>query len=509
MNFLNKILQSIYFSWFLCAFSLLLYIAFFFGIALNINYIAYDDVEIMQIIQRWNNAHTWQEKWKYISIGFAEHRIVFARSIMLLHYWLTGSINLRNLMIISNILWISQLFVFFKVFSTYSSAKFYNIFIAIIFSVLATFAYGNGLVSFLVGGLVLALGHRWRDLAVVLGAFVLTMLVYALTRSHASPPPVDLTQLQNYWLMLTCFLGFLGSTVSVDAYQVSPVAMWGSVVWGAVLLGGILWAIFAKTSFKFSKTTTLNQQQLFVVYLVVFVCITAAGVVYKRAESDQLLGMFKGRYRMYPVWLLVAVYGWLLTTQWSLKKWFLPTAICLSMLFNGLVLYYSVANAVNNRRMAVAQEFNSMYNADLLGLRMFDLTGEDFKRLQNLYRPTLFFEGLDLAKIRLTQTIALDSVYFNGDVFTVQYDKDFVRPLQDFDDGAYVFLHSPAHTYMSAGTQRALPLKTFVRRGWYWDRGFSASIHRASVAAGTYQLYVLIRQNGKNQWYQTGKEIQF
>ncbi|MCU0341853.1 MAG: hypothetical protein MUE30_18410 [Spirosomaceae bacterium] len=412
-------------------------------------------------------------------------------------------------MIISNILWISQLFVFFKVFSTYSSAKFYNIFIAIIFSVLATFAYGNGLVSFLVGGLVLALGHRWRDLAVVLGAFVLTMLVYALTRSHASPPPVDLTQLQNYWLMLTCFLGFLGSTVSVDAYQVSPVAMWGSVVWGAVLLGGILWAIFAKTSFKFSKTTTLNQQQLFVVYLVVFVCITAAGVVYKRAESDQLLGMFKGRYRMYPVWLLVAVYGWLLTTQWSLKKWFLPTAICLSMLFNGLVLYYSVANAVNNRRMAVAQEFNSMYNADLLGLRMFDLTGEDFKRLQNLYRPTLFFEGLDLAKIRLTQTIALDSVYFNGDVFTVQYDKDFVRPLQDFDDGAYVFLHSPAHTYMSAGTQRALPLKTFVRRGWYWDRGFSASIHRASVAAGTYQLYVLIRQNGKNQWYQTGKEIQF
>lgn len=556
MHLFARILHHRFFFGLLFVLPLLLYFIFFESIAINANYIAYDDIHVLQVVEQWYNAATWQARWDCLTVGFPEHRIVFTRLMVLLLHGLTGYTNLKSLMMVSNLLWMMQLAVLFKVFfsqqNLYSKVYFIpfvwgilsvlafeNIFWAtsslgnfgvlffvmmaayfytnatlslswaVLLSVLATFSYGNGLVSFLVGGVVLFLSQRWRDLGIVLGAFALTMLVYALTRSHASPPSVDLTNIQSYWTMLTCFFGFIGATASIDVYQISPAVMWLSVGWGAVLLIGLLGAIVSKLQWKgYQITSTMTRQQLFVLYLVVFVCITAAGVVYKRTESDQLFGMFKGRYRMYPLWLLVAAYGWLLTTHWPRKKWFLPTVIVISMAFNGLVLYYSVAHAVNNRRMAVVQEFNSMYNADLLGLKMFDLTGESFKNIQKLYNPTLFFEDIRIDSLQVTQTIALDSVYFHRDILTIHYGKDFVRPLRDFDDGAYILLRSPAHTYMMAGMQRTLPIKTFLRRGWYWDRGFTATMHRATIASGTYQIYVLIRQNGQNQWYKAEKTLE-
>ena len=211
---------------------------------------------------------------------------------------------------------------------------------------------------------------------------------------------------------------------------------------------------------------------------------------------------------MYPTWLLVV--GYLLLIHWlrDSKKWLLPLTIGLSVVFNLLILYYAVAPAVNNRRAAVVQEFNSMYNDDLLGLKMFDLTGEDFRQIQRLYQPNLFFETTPETAMP-KEPFLLDSVYFKGDVLTIDYHKDFIRPTRDFDDGAYIMLQSSKHTYMAAGTQRPLPLKTFIRRGWYWDKGFTASLHRASVAPGPYAILVLLRNNGQNKLYDTRRKITF
>ncbi|MEZ4903468.1 MAG: hypothetical protein R2822_17740 [Spirosomataceae bacterium] len=93
-----------------------------------------------------------------------------------------------------------------------------------------------------------------------------------------------------------------------------------------------------------------------------------------------------------------------------------------------LVLYHAIAPAVNNRRMAIAQEFNSMYNADLLGLQMFDLTRKDFLySFRKIYQPSLFFkteENSIFPKVTHPKKgMELDSIYFEGDILYLHYQK--------------------------------------------------------------------------------------
>jgi hypothetical protein len=382
---------------------------------------------------------------------------------------------------------------------------------ALIFSLFATFTYGNGLLTFLIGGFVLALSRRWRDLGATVAFFIFTMVLYSLTRAHASPSGLDLTNPQNYGLALSCFFAFIGSSANFNVYAPSSLSIWLSVAWGALLFGGIVGLLMKNIKLKRFKLE-LNQLQLFALFLFLFVCLSALGVVFKRAEGDGLIGMFKGRYRMYPTWLLIVGYLLMLNWgKWLRFRWFLPSAIGVSMLFNLLILYYAIVPAVNNRRMAVAQEFNSMYNPDLLGLKMFDLTGEDFLRLQKLYQPNLFFKDQEKhpEPLQRKKVFQLDSVYFVENNLYINYQKDFIRPTKDFNDGAYVVLQSLQHTYMGAGIQQALPLKTFIRRGWYWDKGFTATFNRASVAKGNYGLYILLRQDGVNQFLDTQRRVTF
>jgi len=570
MQFFDRLFQYRSVVRTLCLLPLILYLLFFQAISLNVNYVAYDDTHVLQIIEQWQKSANWHEKLDWLTVGFPEHRIVFTRLVVLISYWLTGYVNLKSLMMISNGLWIGQLGILFLIFQKIPSSfsgrslpfayfipvcwillcvhSFENIFwgtsslgnfgllffvmmagyfyatpstlqrlfLALLFSFLATFTYGNGLVTFLIGGFVLVLMQRKKMVGITAGAFAVTMLLYSLTRAHASPSGLDLTNPSSYDHALTCFLAFIGSSVNVDVYAPSDLAVWGSVAWGAVLFGGILWLLLKALDLKnfglkirrFEVTVKMSDVQFFALFLFLFICLTALGVVYKRAEGDGLIGMFKGRYRMYPTWLLVV--GYLLLIHWlrDSKKWFLPLTIGLSVVFNLLILYYAVAPAVNNRRAAVVQEFNSMYNDDLLGLKMFDLTGDNFRQIQRLYQPNLFFETTPETAMP-KEPFPLDSVYFKVDVLTIDYHKDFIRPTRDFDDGAYIMLQSPKHTYMAAGTQRPLPLKTFIRRGWYWDKGFTASLHRASVAPGTYEILVLIRNNGQNKLYDTRRKITF
>ncbi|MFN4144922.1 MAG: hypothetical protein ACK4GN_03790 [Runella sp.] len=542
-----------------CLLPIVLYWVFFHSIALNVNYIAYDDLHVLQIIDQWKNASSWVEKLDWLTVGFPEHRIVFTRSVVLISYFLTGAVHLKNLMIVSNLLWFGQWFIvglvlkkallntqsfwlafvpvcwilmgvhsfenmfwgtsslgnfgllFFVMLAAYGFAQ--NLLtIALIFSFLATFSYGNGLLTFLIGGIVLALGKQWRQLLQTLVTFAFTMLLYAFTRAHASPSGLDLTQWSNYGKALLCFFAFVGSSVNADVYAPSEVAVWASVVWGGVLVGMLTW-YFGRHCWKHQGWGNHATLQRFAFFLFLFVCITALGVVYKRAEGDGLLGMFKGRYRMYPTWLLLVGYLVLIVEipKPRLRKYTYAFCLFASVLFNLSILYYAVASAVNNRRMAIVQEFNSLYNNDLLGLKMFDMTGEDFKHLRNYYRPKLFFDKNPevFFPIKTTGNFGLDKIQFDGDLLRIAYHQGYITPTQDFDDGAYIIFQSAERTYMASGLQTALPPKTFVRRGMYWNKGFTATIHRASVHPGSYKVFVLLRQNGQNQFYDTQKQMSF
>lgn len=546
----------------LCALPVVLYVLFFQQIALNVNYFAYDDLHVLQVIEQWQKAANWQEKLDWLTVGFPEHRIVFTRSVVLLFYAITGGVKLTNLMVVSNLLWIGQLGVLYLVFrrlrlpllyfvpfcwlllnvhsfenifwGTSSlgnfgllffvmlAAYFYshnpekNIGWALLFSTFATFTYGNGLMAFLTGGLLLVITQQWKLLKTTAGATIVVLFLYSLTHAHASPGSLDLTNPNSYWRAFTCFFAFLGSSVNFNPYAPSPVEMWLSVGFGLVLVSGVLWLLRAAWLPFFSKQWPDSQRftpvQQFALILFLFVCLSALGVVYKRSGNDDLIGMFKGRYRMYPTWLLTTAYLLLLTHVRQSQK-FVIAAVLGSLVFNLLILYHCVAPAVNNRRLALTQEFNAVYNADLLGLKMFEIPQTEFFRLQHLYDPDLFFQESKTQLNTPADSLVsvgkwpLDSVYWQGDDLFISWQKDVVHAEKDFDDGVYILLKSATHLYMAAGLQRAVPLQTFVRRGFYWNRGFVATFNRPSTAAGTYQIYVLQRKNGVNRIFDASRQI--
>ena len=85
-----------------CIIPVLIYFLVFKVIALNINYVAFDDILILGIIPGFEDAD-WPNRWKRLTELFPEHRLVFSRSIILLLYSLFGKINMVWPMIVANI----------------------------------------------------------------------------------------------------------------------------------------------------------------------------------------------------------------------------------------------------------------------------------------------------------------------------------------------------------------------------------------------------------------------
>ncbi len=542
------------FPFLLCVLPVALYIYFFERIALNINYIAYDDQHVLEIVNQWANAANWSERFHFLTVGFPEHRIVFTRSIVLISYWLTGGVKLINLMLLSNVLWVVQLFVLYQIFKPFrlslwwfvpvcwlllnvqsyenifwgtSSLGNYGMLLFMVlafycytlptrfsfigglfFSIAATFSYGNGLVVFVIAIFFLLLTHQWKKSIITIIVFGLVMVIYQNTASNAAPAALNLTKLNSYPLAISCFFGFLGGSLNFNPniYAETNFELWGSVVWGVFLV--LITILFLKKNIltfvksKFSKPFLATPTEQFLILVFLFICATALGLVYKRSGADFLPGMFKGRYKMYSTWLIVIVYFLFLNHNKNLNTKTLSSIFIGTIGLNLISLFWAIEPAVNNRRGAVALEFNSMHNADFIGLKMFDMTQKDFFRLQQLYRPEKPLNSvIDELKKPVLRTLQIDTMYCSNGTLIVVWHKQFLSVQKDLTDGSYVILKSKNNLYATHGTQHRLPLKTLLRRGLYWDKGFSAMFQGDAFNDGLYEMFVVLRQNGINTLY--------
>ncbi len=259
------------------------------------------------------------------------------------------------------------------------------------------------------------------------------------------------------------------------------------------------------------KPLSLSPAGQFALVLFVFVAITSFAVIYKRIPLGGFESLFKGRYRMYTALALVALHfgalAWLASRQRS--RWSV-VAVPLAILLNLAILYMNFAGAVNNRRMAIAQEFNARYNADWLGLSMFDMDQAHYEKIRAYYQsadPLAEGWNPNIVTDQLPNVgeYALDSLFLHRAEIRVYNSKEFIDAERDYTDGPYLLLKSDRHVYASSPNQHALPFDTFLNMRRYFSRGFDGSFHQANVEPGRYKIYVLIRQGGKNKIYYTGR----
>ncbi|MBE9465884.1 hypothetical protein ACFP1I_25405 [Dyadobacter subterraneus] len=541
-----------------CLVPVLIYIFVFKVIALNVNYVAFDDILILGIIPGFEDA-SWPDRWRRLTELFPEHRLVFSRSIILLLHSFFGRINMVWPMIVANICWAGCAYVFYSAFKKlrlslwyfvpvmwlwFNIQSFENIFwgvsslcnygvllfvlsaiyftthnpkqhyIAIIFATIATFTYGNGLMVFPVIGLIAWLMGRKRDFFITVFVTAVIAVIYFIdfTPITQNLNFSDPKQVKEGFLG---YFGFIGSIATISAYDGSSAVLMTAVVFGFILIFSVLF-LFRKQYISlwnaaWRKTDYTNSGALFSLGILAFVAITTLALVYKRIPTDTFEGMFKGRYRMYStLWCIALYFGVLSLTSRPLLRVAVTALVPLTMLLNLVILDSNFVLAINNRRMALVQEFNARYNADWLGIKMFSMDQAHFEKIRAYYRsddplaegwnPRNLSDSITCAKIYQPDIVKKEDNYL-----IINFENDFFKAEKDYSDGAYVILKSPDHTYAAPQSQSAVPIKTTLRRLMYFNKGAYASFHTATIEPGFYRIYFLVRKGGINTIYCTGK----
>lgn len=557
VTFLNFVRFKIWLALLFCALPVAIYILVFHSVALNVNYVAFDDIVILGIIPKFENA-SWLQRWKQLTELFPEHRLVFSRSVILLLYYTFGKINLVWPMAIGNVCWGLCTFIFYKAFEKnklsvwyfvpvmwlwFNIQAFENIFwgvsslcnfgvllfvlsalyftcyrpqqtaISMFFAVLATFTYGNGLMVFPIIGLLYLITGRHKQFLITLTIALVTFVIYF---SDFTPITQNLNFSNSRQVKdgVLGIFGFIGSVATITAYSITDLKIYQAVITG-ILFVFIFICLFRKQFIQLwnavlLKTKFENQTLLFALSLILFVGITTLALAYKRIPTDTLYGMFKGRYRMYSTLWCIALYLAFIAQNSRLRYKLFPFILFTTIAVNLIILHNCFAEAVNNRRAAIVQEFNAKYNADWFGTRMFSITQEHFEKIRSYYHSEdplaegwkVLSKSGKIPCCTLSQPVEITN---SGDIVYIRFPEINFKTEKDFSDGAYVLLKSENHVYAHPSSQFPVPLKTAIRRRMYFAKGLFSAIHIATVEPGLYHFYLLMRKNGQNRIYCTGK----
>lgn len=555
-SFLRFVREKSGLAWLLCLLPVLIYTWVFKVIALNVNYVAFDDILILGIIPEFSKADL-AGKWRLLTTLFPEHRLVFSRSVILLLQKTFGTVNLVWPMIIANVCWAFCAVVFYRAYRHlkisvwyfvpvmwlwFNIQSFENIFwgvsslcnfgvilfvlcalyfavykpektaISLLFAVAATFTYGNGLMVFPVIGLLFLLRGYRKQFVVTVATTLVVAIIYFIDFTPITQN-LDFSNPLQVKEGFFGFFGFIGSWATLTAYGTPASGLYTAVAIGMVMIAGLLF-LYRKQYIPLWNSTWLkepytNQTALFALAIAIFTGITALALTYKRIPTDTFEGMFKGRYRMYStLWCIALYFGFLAIVQNAVRRRFAPGIFLATIIMNLVLLHGNFAEAVNNRRAAIAQEFNARYNADWLGVRMFSMDQQHYEKIRSYYRSA---DPLAENWNPRADSVLCDSIYQPDDVgqvgshVVVGFHQDFFKAEKDYSDGAYVVLKSTEHVYASPPNQVAVPLKTTLRRGMYFSKGLNASFHTANLEPGIYKIYLLVRRNGHNAIYCTGK----
>lgn len=541
---------------------LLIYILIFSTISLNINYVAFDDILILGSIPQVQKSTSWIQTWEALTSPFPEHRLIFSRSVVLLFNTIFGHINLVWLMIVGNICWALCAIVFYKAFQSLKinlwyfvpimwlwfniqfnenifwgvsslcnfgvlifviSSLYFTVFereklyLSIIFAVLATYTYGNGMLIFPIIIGIHLIRRAYFNLVATSVIFLLIAFIY-FSDFKPITQNLNFSDTDQVKAGFFGFFGFLGSIATLKAVGMTKTAMLISSGTGMVLFGAFIvlaWPrIIATIRSIFNRNIVQNPIFLFSLGIFLFVTITSLALTYKRIPTDGYEGMFKGRYRMYGTLMLIALYFVFLQMEFKAKsqllKFLIPAAIGLNL----VILHSNFASAVEGRRTAIAQEFNARYNQDWLGVRMFSMNQKHFEDIRAIYEsddplaennPLLLQEN-EIPSFESTP-FNIDTIGLNRQELFVRFDLNDFSTQKDYSDGVYTILKSDTHIYASSPHQNEVPIKTTIRRAMYFSKKASAVFHFATIAPGEYRVLFLARQNGVNTIYETGHNI--
>ena len=490
-----------------------------------------------------------------------EHRIVYAKLMNLLHYGITGTLNMRTLTIISNItlfgmLWIfwrvikeqklSTLYflpvpflllhpqyyltslwtitgfqyqpvVFFGLLGVYLLSKntlwtFFGAVLAVFFD---SFTMSNGLFYWLVGFVILALQGRYK----MLGIWVIfTLATFKLYFYKFDTQANDQGFQYFFQHPQESFFGFfthLGG--SLDFQTLSPILIRSisPTIAGFILIGISAWWIFKGVfplkdkfsipNFWVKLQTRFNAEPSNYIILgcFLFLVINAVVIAILRPRFGYFV-MIVGNYKIYPATLMVLAYLMLLTgwIKFQKSKKVFNILLVGSIIFN-LVSYLKFLPEVHERRKdLLVRAFNQEHNKIGLG----PYVGSDFDRYVQTALGRLVPKGIyqfpTNTVFKASEKEILSNFAGNQmikvDISTINHEIFIVNSDLSFGFG----LNDGAYLILKSAQKTYL---IYEKRslGNFKNNGFSIKIPEKYLVKDTYQIGIFWVNGNERKIYKT------
>jgi hypothetical protein len=494
-----------------------------------------------------------------------EHRIVYAKLMNLLHYAITGTLNMRTLTILSNITLFGMLWIFWRVIKEqklpvyyflpvpllllhpqyyltslwtitgfqYQPVVFFGLlgvyllskntnwtFLGAAFAVFFdSFTMSNGLFYWMVGIVILALQGRYK----MLGIWILfTLATFKLYFYKFDTQANDQGFQYFFQHPHESFFGFfthLGG--SLDFQTLSPIVIRSIVptIAGFILIGISIWWIFKgvfplKSKFsipdfwaKLQARFNEKPSNYIILGCFLFLIINAVVIAILRPRFGYFV-MIVGNYKIYPATFMVVAYLMLLTGSITVQSSKIIFKILLvgSIIFN-LVSYIKFLPEVHERRKdLLVRAFNQEHNQIGFG----PYVGSDFDRYVQTALGRLVPEGIYQFP---TNTVFKAS---EKEILSNFADNQMIK-VNILDINHEIFIENPDLPFGFGRNDGAyLILKSAQKTYLIYEKrslenfknnGFSIKVPEKYLLPDTYQIGVFWVKRNERKIYKTGKTV--
>ncbi len=518
----------------------------------------FDDIDAFpETVVIWIKHNNWLDRLTLLLRPNNEHRMFLGRLAAVLCYEFTGKLNIRSLILVTNIQLMGIVFLFWKTFTRQKLALIYFLpvlffllqpqyhltsnwaitgwqhisvlfwgfltvyllcknnytafGVAIITMFITTFSMSNGLLFWFVGSVLLALQQRFK-LLFIWAAFMIIAIGLYFYGFDNSANGAGLAYLkahpeESFFGFFTFLGGAFDFTPDVEIVKraIVPTLMGFTTVG---ILAFLIFKIFFKNSIQ--KWTKLEARDtLFIIGCLLFVLFNAGIIALLRPRFGYFV-MLVGNYKIYPalflslLYLLVSSYG-KTTTKFKL----LNSILLFSILFSVVSYAKYVPEVSTRKKNLLVCGFNQKYNHIGLAAEVNSLFAQKteetltFLTSRNAYEfPVWLNESLIVRPFDSTNQI-MPLVIDKATPTTVNIINNSFTGSQEGLNGAYVLLKSNLRTYLLPTLKNPYsgrnPFKSSV--------GFRTTIPAKLIQMGDYTIGIYIKNQGQEQVFQTKQTV--
>ena len=522
------------------------------------NFFYQDDYHLLRFVTVIeDDSVSFQEKISTLWGQHNEHRIIFPRLITLLDYYFQGHIDWAVLNVVSALYYFGIFYFFFKILQKSGLNNWYvlpvallifqpsayenyywtisilqqvgNLFwamflfyslvydkpsklwISLILIFVLTFTHGNGLFAFGVGGIILFLQKRYKDLSVWIGFMFFVAAIYFYGYYTAQNSNIA-GSLSNPKRLIGCFGGFWGVFLKDVLNTTNRAILAGLGVF--ILLFVINVRVFF--SFLFPKIDIKTiiyfpQKNLFLFACFLYLSITAGLVALSRSWSS-MDAAFQNRYLHNSVIAFVLLYTTLLLFQ---SVYLRKIILSFGLIFS--IIYY-VFSWYSNYEFLVIQQQNQ--EADAVNYALNGTTAVNDKSFNANIKAVFdksFTDGISVLPKTPLSDVVKNIDKFTSDTsnsFPIEIKRDSVlsfnisnshyRPLFHFTNlnypvsgKTYLVLKSDNNTFIFATNHRRNRKQDLLKTSRFFTDGFYASIMTDAMPNGDYAVGILSQNSEK------------